>query len=538
METSKNNVPIEEFDVIISGETEDNTVIVTSRQQIDSKLQAALEAFDPTNRKYSAYLIDGGSGETITADYVDTLADGAQNDLKKILSINAIIRKLINLDDIIGLTYESIENNINTEINLSYKEFKEKRNKTKALDNARVVIDAFNERVGLQRLLRKAIPLAYSEGNYIMYLRGDVGNYVIDYYPLGVAEISDYEINGQPVVLINIKELTARLKKTTIKNKKGKALFFETVEKEIQNNYPKEVYDAYKAGEQYAALDVERTGVIRVNNLNRKYGLSSIFKAIKPHLMLETFDTADRTNTKAKAKKIIHQVLRKEIMGQDGDRESYTEMAYAHENLMNAWKMPTVVTTTPAYVEKIIYVEPKSELTSIQTVNQYRNRVMSALGISFLNSDGTQTVSTADLSLTQLMKTINKISEQMELILKRWYRIVLTDNNIGLEYCPTVEIIDSELIEFKMKKELSEYLFTKLNSSYETAYKIVGYDIENEKQLREKENTDNLDEVFAPRLTAFTNSGKNETEKDSGRPPDEESKDPLKQDSDKVRNET
>jgi len=86
-----------------------------------------------------------------------------------------------------------------------------------------------------------------------------------------------------------------------------------------------------------------------------------------------------------------------------------------------------------------------------------------------------------------------------------------------------------------MKKELAEFLFTKLNSSYETAYKVVGLDIENEKQLREKENTDLIEETFFPRINAFTVSGKTEDDK-NGRPKDDKSNDPIKQQQDEVRN--
>ena len=159
------------------------------------------------------------------------MADGCQNDLKKILAINSIIRKKINIDDIIGRTYESLETNVNTEYTLSYKDFKNQRNKKKTLENTKQVIDDFNELINIRSLLRKSIPIAYAEGTYITYLRGDGDNYVVDYFPLGVAEVSDYEVNGNPCVLINVDELKTRLRKTVLKNKKGKALFFENEEK-------------------------------------------------------------------------------------------------------------------------------------------------------------------------------------------------------------------------------------------------------------------------------------------------------------------
>lgn len=71
----------------------------------------------------------------------------------------------------------------------------------------------------------------------------------------------------------------------------------------------------------------------------------------------------------------------------------------AHDNLLRAWKQNTVLVTTAPYVKDIRYVEPKVEMTNIETVKQYRNREMAALGISFLNTDGQQTVSTAKVSL-------------------------------------------------------------------------------------------------------------------------------------------
>lgn len=524
----------EDFEVIISSKTDDDTIILTS---FDEMLSSAMKSFDPENKKYSTYLSDGSaSSGQLTPAYIETLADGAQSDIAKILTINNIIRKRINVDDVIGRTYESLETNINTEYTLSYKDFKDQRNKAIALDDAKTVIDDFNELINLRALLRKSVPSAYAEGTYIMYLRGDKDNYIVDYFPLGVALVSDYEENGNPYVLIDINELKSRLQKTIVKNRGGKALFFEKMDDEVKNNYPPEVYAAYTNKERYAKLDIKRSGVIRINNLNRKYGLSPILKAVKPSLMLDIFDNADMVNTKAKAKKIIHQILRKELMGQDGEKKTYEEMAYAHENLMKAWKMPTVVTTTPAYVEKIMYVEPSNDLTNVETVNQYRSRVMSALGISFLNTDGKQTVSTAEISLIQLMKTINKITEQFEDILKRWYKIVLKDKGIDTGYCPNIKVIDSELLEFEMKKGLAEFLFTKLGASYYTVYKTIGLDVENERQLRERENEDEFELVFKPHPTSYTISGDDTDENYNGRPADKKSKTPAKQDYDKTRN--
>ena len=179
-----------------------------------------------------------------------------------------------------------------------------------------MLIKQFHKETNLNQILSASIPTVYIEGNCIKYLRSKNGHYVVDTYPLGVAIVSDYSLNGLPYVLIDIRELTNRLQKTTIKGKRNRPLFFGSLTEEIKNNYPDEVYQAYINKEHYAKLDIRRNGVNRFNNMNRKYGLTPVFKALKPSLMLDTFDKADAVNAKAKSKKIIHQILRKEVMGQ------------------------------------------------------------------------------------------------------------------------------------------------------------------------------------------------------------------------------
>ena len=532
------NIQSEDYEVIIRSKTSDGTEVVTSAEAITDKwLANAVAGYDATNQKYSAYLKDGNSSsDKLTPEYIDELADGTQSDLKKIQIINNIVRKEINKDGIVGKTVECVTSNINTKTKISYDNEITGRNKTKQLQQVKDFISAFNKTINTKRLIRTSIPTTFVEGNYICYLRHEDNKYKVDYYPLGVCEISDYDVNGDPVVLFNIKELRSRLQKVYKKTKKNKALFFQNIEDEVKANYPKEVYDAFVAKEEYAKLDVRYSGVIRINNLNRKYGLTPIFRAFKDILMLDTFDNSDRVNSKAKAKKIIHQKLRKEVMGTELNKKGFEDMSYAHENLMSAWKQPTVVVTTPPTVESITYVEPKIELTDINTVNNYRSRVLAALGIGFLMDSGSQSVSTADISVTQLLRTINMISEQLEDILQKWYRQILIDNGLPVEYCPTIQVIDSEALDFDMRKDLASTLYTIFNGSMSTSLELLGIDVNDEKEKRIKENDENYEEIFKCRQTAYTSSGRGEiteTNNKGGRPAD--SKNQAKQGYDKNR---
>lgn len=532
----------EDFDVVTASQTDDGTVVLTSvnelsEERMDNVIRHAIASYDPENKQYSTYLKISASSETLTVDRIDELARGLQSSLTNVQTVNGIIRNYINKDDLIGITYDAIEANVNTEFKCSFAQFPEQRNKTKQVNYAREVIDDFNTQINVRSLLRAAIPMTYAEGTYITYLRQKDENYIVDYYPLGIAEISDYLSNGQPVVLINMSKLKSALSKSMLKDKKNKALFFENQETEIQNNYPDEVYQAFKNGDTYAKLDVDHCGVIRIGNMGQKYGVSPLFRALRPALMLETFDTSDRVNAKAKAKKIIWQQLDPELMGPNKDKKGFSEQVTAHDNLLRAWKQNTVLVTTAPYVKDIKYVEPKVEMTNIETVKQYRNREMAALGISFLNADGQQTVSTAKVSLDQLMKNIGKIAEQIEDVLKRWYRIRLEDAGVDTMYCPDVKVSTTEMMGMEMKKAIAQFLFTTLNCSYKTAYEYMGLHAEDELRKRQAETEEGYDDVFVARQTSYTSTGNSsggDSDKKTGRPKGEETE---KQIYDQQRNE-
>lgn len=514
--------PDKDYKLIINSESNDNddekTILVTAesiQKQSESWMYDALQSFEKGGQQYSVRFNESSSSlsSETTLDTIQELALNAQNDISKIQKINILVRQAENEDDIIGKVHETIEANLNANIRFSFNNLpddydEELKKKTEG------IIKRFHKEVNINDVMTIAITSTYDEGNCIQYLRSKkskgIYHHVIDKYPLGVAIISDYSLNSIPYVLIDTTELTNRLQKSTLKNKKNKPLFFKNTTEEIKNNYPKEVIDAYVSREKYAVLDIRRTGVNRFGNLGRAYGVSPVFKALKPKIMLDNCDKSDSVNAKAKAKKIITQIMRKETMGSSYEKKGLEDMAYAHTCLMAAWANPTVVYTPPPCVEKITYVEPTVELTNESTVKQYRSRITSALGISFLNTDGQQTVSTANVSIKQLMRTLNKIAERQEIILQRWYEVILTEEGVPIDYCPTPHILDAELLEFEMKKDLAEFLYSKLNCSFRTAYETLDMDFNDELERRKVESDAGVNEVFVPHPTSYNSSGNEE----------------------------
>ena len=174
----------ENFDVVMASAPDKNTMVMTSSELTDQMyeraMKLALSTFDPENKQFGAYLNDTQSPETLTVDRIDELARNTQTNLSNVLTINAAVQTYINKNDLIGITYEAIESNVNTEFKCSFKKYPDKRNKTKAVDNAKAIIDDFNDQINVRKILRSAIPITYAEGTYIMYLRKKDENYIVD----------------------------------------------------------------------------------------------------------------------------------------------------------------------------------------------------------------------------------------------------------------------------------------------------------------------------------------------------------------------
>ena len=105
------------------------------------------------------------------------------------------------------------------------------------------------------------------------------------------------------------------------------------------------------------------------------------------------------------------------------------------------------------------------------------------------------------------MRRINRITKQLEAVLKRWYKLILRDNGLNPELAPDIQIVDAEMLKTSMKIELANMMFNKLNCSYDTAYNILGMSLEDERIKREAENKEDIDAVFFPRATSYNTGG-------------------------------
>ena len=490
-----------------------NTVLVSSShdaswfaERADEILASALESY-PTQGQSSVIIPETTNSNELTLDYIDELANGLNSNLSNLITANAIIAKKILEDGFIGRTYESIVANINSDFSLSYGLYEQDESRADELKQVKDKISFFNRAVGLPTLIRQAIAGTYAEGNYVLYMRLDnKARPVIDYYPLTVAYPSDYNYDHHSVVEFSIDNLKSKLRKTYAKTKKNKAVYFENMEKEVSANYPSEVVKGYRDGEKVVRLDPRYCMTVKFMDMGRKFGVSPLFRCLKPLIVLDQIEQADVSDSKARSKKIIFQKLRKEVMGPNSDRKGFEFAAHAHQQAAQALKTNFGLYTAIPAVEDLGYVQAKAQSEdSINQQKEYTKKLMVALGIGFTDSDSS--LGATRISVAQLLKTVNAIGEALEDVLHNFYRTYLEDEGFDPELAPTIKIIDAEQMEMDVKKSLASFVFGTLGGSRSTAFEMVGIDPLDEKAKRERENEEGYDAIFYARQTAYTSTG-------------------------------
>lgn len=539
----ENNGKNEEDFVIVSGV--DDTIVATTNNEdmISHRLEVAVRNYFAGNDRYSSVFEGESSTPNITIARIDELAVNPQNSISKTREIANIVDYYIIKNYLIGMVDTIIRSNLNTNYKVSYNQVPSEkgRNNKKKLENAKRIVEDMLDKIDVKKLIRISIPATFDHGNYFFYMdySSNQEKYTIHIFPLSIARIAPYRIDGEPVLMIDMSELKNRLEHNLPKKRGGKAYFFQKYEEEITKAYPKEIVDAFRNKDEYAILDYRRTGVMRAGedaDSASLYGISQIFRALRDVVILDKFAEVDDSASNVKAKNILVQILRKDLLGPSGDRKAFNDIAFAHGELTRAVKNKICVYTASPAVEDVRWIEPKSNLIDKENVTLYENRVLTTLGIGFLASNGIGSTISASISLKQLMRQIDYISQQLEHILEKFAQVALKEHSIEADYIPRITVIDSEQLEADMRIDLAKMLYADLGLSRRTVLETLGLDIVDETERRQSENEQDLNSVFFPYMTAYTNNGEN-IEGNNGRPADKQSNNENKQANDKQRNE-
>lgn len=547
-ETITANIPVIEKGESVLLTNLDGNYVVSEIEKNKSSFENYIDLSNYDARKmehlYDRLLENETTSYMTTSDELASLAKNTQSNIDKIVKINGIVKYNINKNDIVGRLVEVIENNLNTNYSINFPTIKSaKKKELKMLEEMKDFIKGFNEDINIESLIRDCVISSYVEGNFVFYLKGSSEKgfgYVK--YPLKIVEITERNIDGEPIVAFNVRDLKSKLKSSVSKFGKMKAkqkIDIQTViDEEVKRDYPSEVYDAYLANDQYVYLDPARVGVVRINNLGGKYGLTPIFKCLDSLLTLETIDNADRKTIQSKSKKIIHQKMRSNGLNDKGGFDT-NAIGYAQASLIQAMSNDIVVYTSNPLVESLEYIESKAELTDYNTVLYNRNRALDALGISFTTNSSKNGANTVSINYQDLLKTINKIVRELEKVINKLYRTALEEAGFLVEYAPKIKIQSTSLLDLDSCMKLVDLLYSKIGASYETVYNALGMDVESEVERRKRENDMGYDELFKPHGNSYTsNSNDLITNTDVNDNGSKKSNDTDKSLEDKARNKT
>ena len=526
---------------IVSG-IEDVTVITTNNEKlVQDRIEQAVRDYYSGTGKYASVFEGDSSSSAVTLAKLDELANNPQNSISKTREIAGIVDNYIIKNYLIGLVDTVIKSNLNTNYKVSYNQVPSEkgRNNKKKLENAKNTVEDMLDKIDIKKMIRISIPATFEHGNFFFYMDVDdrQDKYTIHIFPLSIARVAPYRIDGEPILMIDMTELKNRLEHNLPKKKGGKAYFFQKYEEEITKAYPKEIVDAFRNKEQYAVLDYRRTGIMRAGEDGdgaSLYGVSQIFRALRDVVILDKFAAVDDAVSNVKARNILVQILRKDILGPTGDRQSTREIAFAHGELTRAVKNKICVYTASAAVEDVKWITSSTNLIDRENVSLYENRVLTTLGIGFLSSGSLGSTVSANISLKQLMRQINYISQQLEHIIEKFAQVALNAHNIDVNYTPRITVLDSEQLEEEMRIEFAKFLYGTLGASRQSTFETVGIDITDEIERRQSENERGLDDVFKPYMTAYTNNADNYD--NTGRPANKNPENPEKQNQDNERN--
>ena len=516
---------MEDFKVDYLGNYNNGQILVTStkseaeiQKRTNEILSAALNRYGNSAKQYqsSVFTADDSNNNELTIDKINTLANGIHSTLANVTESNTYILRMLDTNPLFGLAYSIFYAVINTNYRLIYSNPYGVETNENILQEVRDLIDAFNNDVSIEDVIRNTLSGVYTEGNYVLYLELDKNKLPqIQNFPLSFCYPSYYMSGNDRVLEFDVNKLKNKLRKTYTKTKKNKAVYFENIEKEIKANYPAEVYQAYKAGEKVVKLDSRYGKCLTINSYGRQFGVSPLFKALKSSIVIDNLIKADIAASKSRSKIIIFQKLSNKLLGDKGEKRGLAEQELAHQQAAQALQTSSCLYTAPAFVESIEYVQPNNNnKEAVDMMKQYNTQLLNALGISFYDSESA-TGTSVTVSYNGLLKIVNSISESLSKIISRFYQEVLEFYGYDRQLAPIFKICPAEELDLDKKIELAKMLYTTFNCSLQTSLEYVGINVEDEVARRQSENDNGTYSIMFPRATSY-----NTTENNQGGRPD------------------
>lgn len=346
------------------------------------------------------------------------------------------------------------------------------------------VIDNYNKRIDINQLIKDFIYELALTGNLACY---DRDGKRVDIYPINIIKPVPLIVNNKQLISYKI-DLTSSIMET----------FGKEIDKNIEKAYPEEVVAAMKKGSDKAILNPEYSYFAKINaSQYEPYGLSVILPAFE--------DLAHKSLLKEAEKATANDIIDKIMLIQIGDKdnkptryliEQYTSLL---DNLVGSVRL-----TVPYYVDAK-YIEPETSVFESEKYVEVDTDILNTLGISLslIRGESGGNYSEGIINFSGLVRTIQNIQAPICKILEGLYEQELKRHGIKAENAPSVKFADV-VIDKEAKLNLVKELFTTAGLPYRVLYEEFGYDFDAVKLIREDENKEKIEDVFAVRALPFS----------------------------------
>lgn len=383
---------------------------------------------------------------------------------------------------------------------------------------AKKIIDSLNQRLNIKELMRNMIFELALTGNLACYNRDFQ---MVDIYPLSNIDVMPVKLNGKP--LIAFKPDYMGFQDTTLDS---------DVLEAMKTAYPEEVINGMASSKEKILLNNDFAYFAKINSsMYERYGLPFILPAFDDIAHKNLLKEAERST----ALGIIDKILL--IQVGDKDTKPSTKMITEYSQKFSSMK-GSIKATIPYYVD-LKYIEPNSEVFGMGKYEEVDSDLLSTLGVSLSLVKGESGGSYAEgmINFTGLTRTIENIRACLPEIFVDIYKKELERNGINSEHCPSLTFKEV-VIDKASKLELIQWMFQNAGLPFETVYEEAGFDYNSVKQMRETENEEDIEDIFALRAQPFQGNQGLPVEDEGGAPKKNEltrKSDPSKSNNDNPR---
>ena len=163
---------MEDFKVDYLGNYNNGQILVTSakseaeiQKRTNEILSAALNRYGNSAKQYqsSVFTADDSNNNELTIDKINTLANGIHSTLANVTESNTYILRMLDTNPLFGLAYSIFYAVINTNYRLIYSNPYGIEINENILQEVRDLIDAFNNDVSIEDVIRNTLSGVYTE---------------------------------------------------------------------------------------------------------------------------------------------------------------------------------------------------------------------------------------------------------------------------------------------------------------------------------------------------------------------------------------